>query len=126
MGCLELDARLIELTTEYHRKNNKYAELEEEIWELESDRDKLGFNIDILEREIEKTRELLLKNKTEQLNVFTDDPFTNDFIKASYFADKSNDCNQSLFQYIHITDSLLVASDQRRLIVIKNGSSRKH
>lgn len=78
MNCMELDARLIELETQCNRKNKKYAELEEEIEELEGERDSLGHQIYLLEQEIEKTRNMLLDQALmvfdgAEVNLYTKD-----------------------------------------------------
>ncbi len=120
MDCLELDNELIQLTKAYARKNIIYDNLEMEIEALEDEKSDLGDEIDIMEKQIEKIKKQLLEQKMEQLSTFTDDPFINDFIKASYFTEKSDDCNRPLFNLVNITENTIEATDARRLIAIKN------
>jgi hypothetical protein len=61
----------------------------------------------------------MLEKKIYEINKFTDDPFVNDFIKASYFSFKADDNGRHQFQYINITETELQASETHRLIIIK-------
>lgn len=114
---LFLDTKLTKLNQEYQKLDSRYDEVSSEIDSLQSELNDLEGDMERLEAQIKNVKEKLLTQKISDINVFTDDKFTNDFIRASYFAAK---CDERIaFQYINITDSELQASDTHRLIVIR-------
>ena len=118
MNAAELNSRLEFLTNELKRKNKKYAELEDEIQGLELDRDALEGEIESLEKEIGKVRESLAESELKGLGDVSD-PFLNDFIRASCFADREGSY-RPIFGCVMISDSTLFATDTKKLVVIKN------
>lgn len=118
MQRLQLDSQLIQLNNEYIKLDKRFAFLEEEIESLEDEKDSLESEMSSLEGQIKRIKTQLLDLKIQDINVFTDDKFTNDFIVASYLAMKDDE-RRGQFQYINITDIELMATDGYKGIIIK-------
>lgn len=114
---LFLDTELTRLSQKYQNMEDRYSQVESEINGLQDEMDDLENDMNRIEAQIKTVKEKLLQKKMSDINLFTDDRFTNDFIRVSYFAAKSED--RVTFQYINITDSELQASDTHRLIIVK-------
>ena len=118
MGRLQLDSQLIQLNDRYRKLERRFDFLEEEIETLQDEKDSLETEISIIEGQIKSVKIELLDLKCRDINKFTDDKFTNDFIAASYFAVKDEWCRR-LFQFVNITDTELMASDTHTGVIIK-------
>lgn len=116
---LFLDNKLTMLSKEYQKLDDEYSQLESEIEDLQSELDAVESKMSHVENQIKQVKAKLLEKKIHEINVFTDDPFVNDFIRASYFALKHADGGRQHFQYINITETELQATDSHRLIIIK-------
>jgi hypothetical protein len=114
---LFLDTELTRLSQLYQKLGGRYSEVESDMYGLQDELDDIESSMDRIVAQIETVKEKLLQKKMSDINVFTDDKFTNDFIRASYFAAKGE--NRPGFQCINITDSELQASDTHRLIIVK-------
>lgn len=116
---LALDNELTRLGKEHKKLANEYDQLESEISDLLSDQGDIEARMDRIELQMKTIKAKMTEKKIYEINKFTDDPFTNDFIRASYFALKEDDGHRQHFQYINITDTELQACDTHRLIIIK-------
>ena len=117
MNCQELDKQLIDFTAMRNRKNKEYGKLEDEIESLEDDRDFLNKEICNLEIKIKDATERLVSKG--QLK-FSDNPFLDDFVKASLFAERRDKVMRSIFEHVAINDSHLLASNRFTFVAIKN------
>ena len=118
MRRLQLDSQLIQLNNKYDKLDRRFDFLEEEIESLQDEKDNLEYEMNGLEAQIKNIKTELLDLKIQDINVFTDDKFTNDFIIASYLASKDEE-RRGLFQFINITDTELMATDAYKGIIIK-------
>jgi len=117
MNNLELDQKLIKLTKERAVLSSRYDELDEQIFDVTEERDNVERRMDTLDLRIYDIKKQLLQSRVKDINVFTDDPFTNDFIRASYFAAKEDDLPAS-FYYINLTENELIACNGGQIAVI--------
>lgn len=115
MDKQSLDQQRIELTNKRSHLYSKYRQINSEIRELERERDSISNEIDDLDSAIDKVEEQI---RTSVLYGFSDDKFTNDFIKASYFTLKEDD-PRDYFECVHITGDELMATDSYSGIIIK-------
>lgn len=116
---LALDNELIRLGKEYKKLTNEHDQLESEISDLLLDQGDIEARMDRIEAQMDMIKKKMTEKKIYEINKLTDDPFTNDFIRASYFALKEDDGHRQHFQYINITETELQACDTHRLVIIK-------
>lgn len=122
---ITIDAKLIRMGQEYLKLNDRCLVIESEIYslqneidELQSELDKLEKDKDYLKNQIEITKKDFFSLKVSSINAFSNDKFTNCFIRSSYFTDKTKTKDET-FQYVNITDNTLQASDRHKLIIVK-------
>lgn len=115
MENLSLDQKLIKLTNDRKHLDFRFRQIQGDIDDLEEKKDSVGCEIDDLDRAIEKIKEQI---RSSVLYSFSEDKFTNDFIKASYFALKDDDTRE-YFRCVYIADEELMATDSYRGIIIK-------
>ena len=115
----ELDHELIELQNEYKELDIRYGEIEAEIEELENDRDRVESQMNDIEKQIDHIKKEMMCVKIDALDIETDNKFTLDFIKASYFTARYNDA-RPVFQTVNITENELQACNGYKAIRIKN------
>lgn len=116
---LKLEQELNQMKRNYEEMDTRYDILATNIEELETEKDCLGEEMNDLEVMIETAEKELQQLRFENLNVFTDDPFTNAFIQASYFADRSINTVRPVLACVHITHDELWALDGFKGIRIK-------
>jgi vacuolar-type H+-ATPase subunit I/STV1 len=115
----ELDKKLLELQHKHNQLNSRYAEIEGEIEHLESKKFELEAEINKIELQIEAIKEQLLEIEMNKINAFIDDQFTNDFIRASYFALRNEETTRPVLKHVNITEFELMATDLYRGIIIR-------
>lgn len=121
-GMLFLDHKLIKAKEECMQLEHEYRQLESDIEVMESKLDSVKERIDLLSSQMEIVKGRMLA-KISQTNKFSEDPFVNDFIRASYFSLRNTWHNHNPlfknFQYVNLTETELQASNRHQLITIK-------
>lgn len=131
------DATLIEFEQKYQELHKRNSEIISEISGIVSEIEDLQNEIEALESEqsdiedsMEKIKERIAQIKNNRLtkniwdlNIETDDAFIQDFIKASYFTEKTNE--RPVLNTVNITDYEMQAADGYRGIIIKNNDIPK-
>ena len=115
----ELDARLIELQKKRIPLEKKIESIEAEIEILEDDKTDVENDLSDIDKQIKNVKKKLLEDKVKSLDVFTDDQFTNDFMRASYFCSK-DECGSVAFDFVNLTDSEIIACTGFVLIKINS------
>lgn len=120
MNIAELERTITALsneTTELISEQEDISSQLEQLDELEQEYSDLETEIQQKENAIKKGKKLFYE-ASRSLDTFTGDKFTDDFIKASYFASKED--VRPYLNYIKITGNQLIAIDGYRAIIIKN------
>lgn len=91
----------------------KLEDIEDEIFDLEEDKDNVLIEIAHLGK--------LFMDKVEKIDKFIGDPFTDDFIRASMFCERI-DNNRPFLQTVLIKENALVALNGYMLIEIHNSN----
>lgn len=119
MSIKNLDSQILELSRRYDKLYVQYSEIQEKLENLEDEKEDLSNEMDNIENRLKILKEKMLKEKSENLDITTDDKFTLDFIKASYFTSKGEDASLK-FQVVNITDTELQAVDGYKAIIINS------
>jgi len=119
MSIKSLDSNILALEKKYEKLDSRLQYVVGEIEDLESEQSDIEYEMGEIEIEIENNKKIMLGARIETLNIETDDVFTNDFMKASYFTAKYNETRPAL-QTVHIIDNELWALDGYRAIIITN------
>lgn len=115
-----LDKRIIDLQKKYAILNDEYDSLTEQIEDLENEQEIVGSKMETIEDELKALKNRLINEKTEELNIETDDPFVRDFITASYFCNKYPE--RPVLSCVNVTNNELQAVDGYKAIKIKNSN----
>lgn len=119
MISISLDMKIIELEKEYKDLDEELEGIEGEIEDLDFKKDCIERDMDIIENQISEIKKNMQNSAFEGLINESDDKFTMDFIKASYFTNRG-DSSRPILSTVFVTDSELIALDGYRGIVIKN------
>ncbi|MBW9154264.1 hypothetical protein [Clostridium estertheticum] len=124
MDIIEKDLELIKLEAKYGKLDESIGDIENEIESLEDEKSTIEYEMDEIEEKITRIKEKMLEVKIESLNFKTDDKFTNDFMKASYFTARG-DSSRPALQAVNIKENELWALDGYRAIIITNNDIPK-
>ena len=116
----ELDAKLIELQKSRVPAKNKLSRIEAEMEDLEYDKCEAENELETIDRQIKNISKKIFEAKVKSIDVVTDDQFTNDFIRASYFSNRDSEDGSISFSYVNIADSEIVACTGFMLIKINS------
>lgn len=115
----KFDAKLIELEKEYEELGWRLERIEGEIEDLDAEKEGIEDDMDTIESQISNIKKRMQDSVFEGLINQSDDKFTMDFIKASYFTGRGNS-SRPLLNLVNITDTELQAVDGYKGITIKN------
>ena len=116
----ELDAKLIELQKSRAPIEREVERLEVEIEFLEDEKTDSENKLIDIDNQIKSIKKKFYEDKIKRLDVFTDDQFTNDFIRASYFSNRDSEDGSMSFNYVNVADSEIVACTGFMLIKINS------
>lgn len=115
----ELDSEFLNLKEQYTDYGIEYDELLDKIEELEDKKHSIEGKMDNIENKIAQIKKKMHESKIKSVDIQTTDPFTLDFIKASYFTTQDDDRREAL-QYVVIKENQICAVDGYKAITILN------
>lgn len=115
-----LDKRIVDLQKKYVILSDEYNDITEQIEDLEDEQNEIDGKMELIQEELKTLKYRLINEKTEELNVESDNPFIRDFILASYFCDKN--LNRPILSCVNVTKDELQAVNGYMAIRIKNQS----
>ena len=115
----ELDAKLIELQESRAPIEREIERLGVEIEFLEDEKNDSENKLIEIDNQIKSIKKKIHEDKVKSLDVFTDDQFTNDFIRASYFCSRE-DGDRPIYNFVNLTDSEIIATNCFILIKINS------
>lgn len=114
-----LDSEIIKLEQRHRELEDRQEWIALEIDDLESEQNDIEYEMERIETSIAEIKKKMLMQKIEELNNESDDKFTMDFIKASFFTNRWG-YERPILSVINVTDCELQALDGFRAIIIKN------
>ena len=119
LSFAEMDAKLIELQKSRVPLKSEIDRIEVEIEFLESEKTDAENKLESIDIQMKIIAKKLYENKVKSLEVYTDDQFTNDIIRASYFCNRE-ECGAVAYDYVNIADTEIIACTGFMLIKINS------
>lgn len=123
MSIKNLDSDILELEKKYENLGYKLENILGEIEDLESEQNDIEYDMGEIEKQITVAKKEMLAG-IETFNIETDDVFTNDFMKASYFTARYDE-GRPILQTVCIKENELWGLDGYRAIIITNNQIPK-